>query len=161
MCSKRDLAAMRVFAVRPDEDLRRRLDEHLARAGDRGGPSDNELLCTLLERGLATAPDKTHTGEETVASVAAPDASSGTHGTQPSRPSRAKRRGDGPVDEPTELDAGPATGRAVAPHVAEERGSGSDPDGDDARTAEGDDCADPASDIGERVGDVVDALYDR
>jgi hypothetical protein len=48
---------MRALAVQPDDDLRERIDRHLEERIDGvRGPSENEVLCELLRRGL-TATD--------------------------------------------------------------------------------------------------------
>ena len=52
---------MRALAVQPDDDLRDRLDSHLAtRTDGTGAPSENDVLCELLRRGLATTEADAH-----------------------------------------------------------------------------------------------------
>lgn len=65
---------MRALAVQPDDDLRERIDRHLDERTDGAhGPSENEVLCELLRRGLtATDGGTTDVGDGRAADDALP-----------------------------------------------------------------------------------------
>lgn len=152
---------MRVFAVRPDEDLRRRLDAHLEEAARPGGPTDNELLCRLLERGLATtdAP-RDDTGAEAASRPSDTDGWPYTPatGTAPRGPAEGVSDSATETAQSTEAAAGDGVA-ALEPDATARPLSEHDGDvGDRATAVEQNDTDDAISD---RVGDVVDTLYDR